>query len=66
MGHEEKKEAGRFMGDGFAPAETNEVGDWGNSDGFSLWDAAGQDAESGFEDWEGRQETHDMFHNSYD
>ncbi|MNR50241.1 hypothetical protein D3C85_1697320 [compost metagenome] len=54
------------MGDGFAPAETNEVGDWGNSDGYSLWDAAGQDSESGFEDWEGRQETHDMFHNSYD
>ncbi|WP_151736702.1 hypothetical protein [Paenibacillus tengchongensis] len=42
-----------------------EVVDWGNSDGFSLWDAA-VDAENGLEGWEGRQETHDMFHNSYD
>ncbi|MFD1909893.1 hypothetical protein ACFSQ7_46945 [Paenibacillus rhizoplanae] len=41
-------------------------GDWGNSDGFSLWDAAGQGQENGLEDWEGRQETHDMFHDSYD
>lgn len=66
MEHEGKKEAEAFMGDGFAPAETNEVGDWEDSGGSSLWDTAGQDAESGFEDWEGRQETHDMFHNSYD
>lgn len=54
------------MGDGFAPAQANEVGDWGNSDGFSLWDAAGQDQDNGLEDWEGRRETHDMFYDSYD
>jgi hypothetical protein len=66
MGYEDKKQAGTFSGDGFAPAENSGVGDWGASDGYSLWDAAGQDTVTGFEDWEGRQETHDMFHSSYE
>lgn len=66
MDKKNKQEPGKFMGDGFAPAPTNDVGDWGNSDGFSLWDAAGETPENGLEGWEGRQETHDMFHDSYD
>jgi hypothetical protein len=66
MGQEKREDPGRFVGDGFAPASTNDVGDWGGPDGFSLWDAAEQNEENGFEDWEGRQETHDMFSESYD
>jgi hypothetical protein len=66
MEQENKQEPGKSVGDEAAPAPTNEVGDWGNSDGFSLWDAAGGAPENGLEDWEGRQETHDMFHDSYD
>ncbi|MBY0014556.1 hypothetical protein [Paenibacillus typhae] len=66
MGYEDKKQAETFSGDGFAPAENSGVGDWGASDGYSLWDAAGQDTVTGFEDWEGRQETRDMFHSSYE
>ncbi|MEK4324718.1 hypothetical protein MKX70_02380 [Paenibacillus sp. FSL R7-0312] len=66
MKQENKQEPGKFVCDGFAPAPVNEVGDWGNSDGFSLWDAAGVAPENGLDDWEGRRETHDMFHDSYD
>lgn len=66
MEQENKQEPRRFVGDGFEPAPVNEVGDWGGSDGFSLWEAAGQAPENGLEGWEGRQETHDMFHDSYD
>lgn len=66
MEYEKQEEPGKFMGDGFASVQSNDVGDWGNSDGFSLWDAAAQDTESGLEDWEGRRETHDMFRNSYE
>lgn len=66
MEQEYKQEPGKAVNDGTAPVPTNDVGDWGNSDGFSLWDAAGQGQENGLEDWEGRQETHDMFHDSYD
>lgn len=50
------------MGDGF-DSGGYETGDWGGSDGFSLWDSA---VGHGFEDWEGRQETHDMVNDSYD
>ncbi len=66
MDIEKREEPGRFVGDGFAPALAGEVGDWGNSDGFSLWDSAQGEPENGLEDWEGRQETHDMFHQSYE
>lgn len=65
MEQEKRQELGRFVGDGFAPAPTNQVGDWGNSDGFSLWDKE-QNPDNGLEDWEGRQETHDMFRQSYE
>ncbi|WP_150274778.1 hypothetical protein [Paenibacillus tepidiphilus] len=60
---EEQKQGPATNGTG-TPGKANEVVDWGNSDGYSLWDSA-VDAENGFEDWEGRQETHDMFHDSY-
>ncbi|MBW4081939.1 hypothetical protein [Paenibacillus sp. S150] len=66
MENENKREPGKFVGDGFAPAPAGEVVDWGNSDGFSLWDSAQGAPEHGLEDWQGRQETHDMFHDSYD
>ncbi|ULO06922.1 hypothetical protein H1230_28880 [Paenibacillus sp. 19GGS1-52] len=67
MEHEDKREEpGKFMGDGFEPAPTNVVGDWGNSDGFSLWDSKAGSPEEWLKDWEGRQKTHDMFHDSYD
>lgn len=65
MGQEKREDTSQFIGDVFEPVQTNEVGDWGNSDGFSLWDAAAQDPENGLEDWEGRRETHDMFRDSY-
>ncbi|MBT2289102.1 hypothetical protein J7E73_08140 [Paenibacillus albidus] len=63
MEHEHKQE--RFMGDGFEPETSLEVGDWGNSDGFSLWESAAETPEGWLKDWKGRQETHDMFHDSY-
>ncbi|MNN40683.1 hypothetical protein D3C81_1547650 [compost metagenome] len=66
MEYEKRQEPGRVMGDGFAPAPTNEMGDWGNSDGFSLWDSEQDAPENGLEGWEGRRETHDMFHESYE
>jgi hypothetical protein len=66
MEHEDKKKPGRIMSDGFEPVPTNEVGDWGNSDGFSLWESAEGAPGGWLKDWEGRQETHDMFHDSYD
>ncbi|CQR52387.1 MULTISPECIES: hypothetical protein [Paenibacillus sonchi group] len=66
MDTEKRQEPGKFVGDGFAPPLAGEVGDWGNSDGFSLWDSVQGEPENGLEDWEGRQETHDMFHQSYE
>lgn len=39
--------------------------DWGNSDGFSIWENAQDAGENGLDNWEGRQETHDMFKDSY-
>ncbi|WP_379203257.1 hypothetical protein [Paenibacillus sp. GCM10012306] len=67
MGHGDQKEQNRFMGDGFEPEPTHSMVDWGGSDGFSLWDAATDTSEENWmKDWEGRQETHDMFHNSYE
>jgi hypothetical protein len=66
MEHEENREQGRFMGDGFEPEPTNGMADWGGSDGFSLWNSVSENAEDWMKDWEGRQETHDMFHDSYD
>ncbi|QQZ63218.1 hypothetical protein JI735_12445 [Paenibacillus sonchi] len=66
MDTEKRQEPGKFVGDGFAPPLAGEVGDWGNSDGFSLWDSVQGEPENGLEDWEGRRETHDMFHQSYE
>ncbi|MFF2019669.1 hypothetical protein [Paenibacillus sp. NPDC058177] len=66
MEHGDQKEQDRFMGDGFEPEPTHGMVDWGGSDGFSLWDAATETTDNWMKDWEGRQETHDMFHNSYD
>ncbi|SEU27382.1 hypothetical protein [Paenibacillus sp. NFR01] len=62
MGQNKKQDSEKFMGDGF-DSGGYETGDWGGSDGFSLWDSA---VGHGFEDWEGRQETHDMVNDSYD
>ncbi|WP_019913639.1 hypothetical protein [Paenibacillus sp. HW567] len=66
MDTEKRQKPGKFVGEGSAPVPTNEVGDWGNSDGFSLWDSSQDSPEDGLGDWPGRQETHDMFHDSYD
>ncbi|WP_238653897.1 hypothetical protein [Paenibacillus piscarius] len=63
---EEQEQVPGAAGDNVIPAATNGVGDWGNSDGYSLWESAGQKPENGLDGWEGRQETHDMFHDSYD
>lgn len=63
MEHEDKKEQGRFMGDN---SPNDAMGDWGGSDGFSIWDSTEEAPEGLLKDWEGRQETHDMFNNSYD
>lgn len=63
MEHENKKEQRRFMGNGFEPTPNNSMGDWGGSDGFSMWDSTEEPQE---DEWEGRNETHDMFNNSYD
>lgn len=66
MKHEDKKEQGRFMGNGFEPTPNNSMGDWGNSDGFSMSNSPEEATEGLLEDWEGSQETHEMFNDSYD
>lgn len=66
MEHEGKKEQETFMGKGFEPTPNNSMGDWGESDGFSMWNSAGNPSEGLLEDWEGSQETHEMFNDSYD
>lgn len=66
MVHENKKEQGRIMGNGFEPTPNNSMGDWGGSDGFSMWDSTAGNTEGLIQDWEGRQETHDMLNESYD
>ncbi|WP_313640293.1 hypothetical protein [Paenibacillus sp.] len=67
MEHENKKEQGRFMGNGFEPKPNNSMGDWGGSDGFSMWDSTEEaGAEGVLNDWEGSQETHGLFNDSYD
>lgn len=66
MKHEDKKEQERFMGEGFEPTPNNSMGDWGASDGFSIWDSTEEAPDGLLKDWEGSQETHDMFNNSYD
>ncbi|MEK3945373.1 MULTISPECIES: hypothetical protein [Paenibacillus] len=66
MEHENKKEQGRFMGNGFEPTPNNSMGDWGGSDGFSMWDSAEDAPEGLLKDWEGSHETHEMFNDSYD
>lgn len=66
MEHENKKEQGRSMGNGFEPTPNNSMGDWGGSDGFSMWDSAEDAPEGLLKDWEGDHETHEMFNDSYD
>ncbi|ASA25604.1 hypothetical protein [Paenibacillus donghaensis] len=48
------------------PGPVNQVVDWGGSDGFSLFNSASGASGEWLKDWEGRQQTHDMFHDSYD
>lgn len=66
MDTDNREKPGKFVGDGFAPPLAGEVGDWGNSDGFSLWDSELDTPENGLEGWQGRRQTHDMFHESYE
>ncbi|KAA8996854.1 hypothetical protein F4V43_18420 [Paenibacillus spiritus] len=47
------------------PAVNDATSDWGASDGFSLWEQQAEDGQW-LKDWEGRKETHDMFHDSYE
>lgn len=66
MERDETRENSRFIGDGFEPESGNGMSDWGASDGFSLWEAAATESPGDWlKDWGGRQETHDMFHDSY-
>jgi hypothetical protein len=66
MEHENKNEQGRFMDNGFEPTPNNSLGDWGESDGFSIWAFTEEAPDGLLKDWEGSQETHAMFNNSYD
>lgn len=67
MEHENKKEQGTVMGNGSEPTPNHSMGDWGGSDGFSMWNSTEEPAAEGLsKDWEGSQETHEMFNDSYD
>lgn len=60
-----------FAGDGFTPEfdgvdESAENADASAAAANNLWECSAGSPEEWLKGWEGRQETHDMIHNSYD
>ncbi|WP_379136657.1 hypothetical protein [Paenibacillus sp. sgz500958] len=70
MQHDERVDRNIFAGDGFVPESADQAVNGEAPDtetqGSNLWECCAGSPEEWLKDWEGRQETHDMFHNSYE